>query len=139
MKNSFFCLFAILMVVFASSVFTQSTKIYQITWDAPPVTDEVTGWSIYLEQKAVNASFIIQDGMDYSTTLDQFYKGDVLNTGQTGTIIYEVSLPLDGKWSVAGIISYTVEGTKSPVGASSAVKITKRPGKPTNVQLKPAP
>ena len=128
-----------LVMVISLACFAQATKVYQIAFNTSPITDVVAGYSIYLEQRAMNSGFVLVDGMDYSATIDAFYITDIANTGQTGEIVYEITLPLDGKWSVAGVIAYAADGLKSPVGASTSVKIAKRPGKPTGVVIRPKP
>jgi hypothetical protein len=132
-------LFSFLFVALTFSVFAQTTKTYQIKWAPNPVADSTKGWSVYLEQRTTNTGFVLVDNMDYATTIDGFYKADVLNTGQTTECVYEINLPLDGKFSVAGIIAYAKDGTKSPVGTSTITKISKRPGKPTNVRIELKP
>jgi len=138
--KTFLGMIVVLLMMLAVTSNCQSTKTYQVQFTPNAVADSVKGWSIYLEIRSSNSGFITVDGMNYAVTLDPFYKTDILNTGQTGTVTWDITLPTtSNQWGVAGVIAYTADGLKSVVGASSSTKISKQPGKPLNVKFVPKP
>jgi len=132
---SFFVIFLIFSVINCA----QTTKDYEIYFTANPALDSVKAWSIYLEQKSNNGTFLIQDGMEYTTLMDPSYEGEIMNTGQVGEVIYPITLPMNGQWVVPGVIAYTKEGIPSQVGASGSIRIAKKPGKPGGVGIREKP
>lgn len=123
------------LMLFATMLtFGQTTKQYDIKWNAAVSADSVKYWEVYMEKRTVNSGFTIVDGMEYAATLETFKLANVTNTGQTAPS-YTFTVSTDGGWMVAGIIANN--DIRSQVGASTSTKNAKKPGKPTGVTITP--
>lgn len=126
----------VLVAIFALACPAQTQSTYQVYWQANPTADNVTGYAVYLEGRSTSTGFTIQDGMDYVVALDAFKKGDVAGPG-SGEMVYDIILPNDGKYYMAGIIAYTATGVKSVVSATlTPYRVDKQPTKPGGVGIR---
>ena len=122
------------LLLFTVTIFGQTTKQYDIKWNAAASIDSVKYWEVYMEKRAVNSGFTIVDGMEYVAGLETFKLANVTNTGQTAPS-YTFTVPTDGGWMVAGVIANN--DIRSQLGASASTKNAKKPGKPTGVTITP--
>lgn len=136
MKTMLLMVCAILF--FAIATCTPQSVEKQIVWEPNAVADSVIGWSVYIETVDTDV-FILQDGMTYTTTIDTFYQTDVLNTGQTGEVVFDVTLPLDNKFRRGGIIAYNNSGVPSPVGVTETLFLKGPPNKPNTTHWRDKP
>jgi len=117
----------------------QTTKDYYIKWNPNPTTDSVSYYEVYWQTLPNNSGWAIVDGAEWTVSLQTAcYKANVPHIiGQVTDYSYKITASLAGGWQVAGIIANN--GIRSVIGASTAIKVDKKPGKPGGVRIEQTP
>jgi len=132
MKNVLLTL--VILVIVSISCFAQTTKDYYVKWSPSVASDSVSYYEVYLQTQATNSGWALIDGADWTAGIQTYYKVNIPHiVGKTTDYSYTVNLPLSGGWAVAAIIANN--GIRSVLGVSPATKLSKKPGKPTNVRI----
>lgn len=129
---------AVLIIALTVTCSGQTTKDYWIKWSPNPAADSISFYEVYWQTQQNNSGWGIVDGAEWTSGLQTYFKATVPHVkGQLTDYSYKITVPLAGGWQIAGIIANN--GIRSVVGASTAVKVDKKPGKPTNVRIEQNP
>lgn len=128
----------VLIALFALACPAQTQSTYQIYWNANPASENVSGYAVYLEGRSSSTGFTLVNGLDYVAAFDVFQKADVVQG--TGEIVYDIVLPNDGKYYIAGVIAYTSIGVKSKLSATlTPYRVDMQPSQPGGVGIRKKP
>jgi len=136
--KAFLMSFAALLLMLTITCSGQTTKDYYIKWSPNPAADSTINYEVYWQTQPNNSGWAIVDGAEWTAGLQTYFKASIPHVkGQVTDYSYKITVPLSGGWQIAGIIANN--GIRSVVGASSAIKVDKKPGKPTNVRIEQVP
>lgn len=123
-----------LIVLFTVCTPGQTNSTWQHYFTSNASSDSVVAYKLYVEKRSTNTGFIMQDGMEYTTALDQFdLNADMLHTVPGIEMTYNQVFQNNGQYFRFGVIAYSVSGVKSVLSVSDIYKVDKQPSKPGGV------